>query len=143
MSEKITLPYLQELTLRLWNEGDLSVLDELFEPDFVGQEPYQGMINGREGMAGHVSILRTQYPDLNLTIMDDIFDGNTYVTHWRYEGTDEGDFEGRPVPPTGKKVDFQGTSFFHLENGKIVDELRFYDLLQVYQQLGLMPESIA
>lgn len=142
MAQKITVPYLKEQTLKLWNEGDFTVLDELFDADFVGNEPYHGEINGRDGMATHVSIVRTQYPDLKITFLEDIFDGRTYVSRWRLEGTDIGDFEGRPVPPTGKKVDFLGTTIYHLEQDKIVEEFRYYDLLLVYQQLGLIPETI-
>jgi steroid delta-isomerase-like uncharacterized protein len=142
MSEKVTAQYLKEQTLKLWNEGDFTVLNELFDPDFVGTEPYQGKIDGREGMAAHVSMLRAQYPDLKITSLEEIFDGRTYVSRWRLEGTDKGDFEGRPVPPTGKKVDFLGTTVYHLEHDKIVEEFRYYDLLLVYQQLGLMPEAI-
>jgi predicted ester cyclase len=142
MGEKITLPFLKERTSKLWNEGDFTVLDELFDAGFVGHEPSQGVINGREGMATHVAGLRAQYPDLKITGLEDIFDGRTYVTRWRYEGTDTGEFEGRLAPPTGKKVDFLGTSIYHLEHDKIVEEFRYCDMLLVYQQLGLIPETI-
>ena len=142
MSEKITAPYLNEQILKLWHEQDYTVLNDLFEPDFVRKEPFQGIIDGREGMAAHVSVLNTQYTDLTISILEDIFDGRSYVTRWRFEGIDEGDYAGRLVPPTGRRVDFLGTSIFHLEDDKIVDELCYYDLLGVLQQLGLMPETI-
>ena len=96
---------------------------------------------GREAMARHVSDLRTQYPDLKITIVDKIYDGQTYVSRWRFEGTDLGETESWPVPPTGNRVDFIGANIYHLEGDKLVEEQVYYDALGVMQQLGIIPES--
>lgn len=139
--ETVFIEKLSEQILKLWNEGDFTVLKDTYTPDFVRYLPVGEAKDGRDAMARHVSDLRTQYPDLRITIVDKIYDGQTYVSRWRFEGTDLGETESWPVPPTSKKVDFIGTNIYHLEGGKLVDEHVYYDALGVMQQLGLIPES--
>lgn len=140
-NDKIFVEKLSEQILKLWNEGDMTVLKEVYAPDFVRYLPVDEPKAGREAMARHVSDLRTQYPDLKITIVDKIYDGQTYVSRWRFEGTDLGETESWPVPPTGNRVDFIGANIYHLEGDKLVEEQVYYDALGVMQQLGIIPES--
>lgn len=132
---------LSQSILKLWNEGDMTVLQERFAPDFERHDRFHGDVIGRDGMAEHVHILRTQYPDLKITVHDLVYDGQTFVSHWRFQGTDLGDPGQRPVPPTKKPVDFNGVSIYHFDGDHLVDEQVYYDLLIVMQQLGVVPES--
>lgn len=134
---------LSEQILKLWNEGDMTVLEEIYAPDFVRNLPLGEAADGREAMAAHVAGLRGQYPDLKITIVDKIYDGQTYVSRWRFQGTDLGGTADKTIPPTGKKVDFYGTNIYHLEGDILVDEYVYYDVLGAMQQLGLIPQTAA
>jgi predicted ester cyclase len=48
---------------------------------------------------------------------------------------------GRPpeIPATGNKVDFTFVGVFRVENGKISSIRLYYDQIEVFAQLGLMP----
>lgn len=126
--------------LKLWNEGDLSVIEDIFAPRFVRYAPFFPPVEGLEAMAAHVSNLRIQYPDLTLTVYETIYDGRMLVSRWRWQGTDLGEIEGQAIPATGKQVGFDGVSLHHVKDGKLLDEYAYYDGLTVMQQLGLLPE---
>jgi predicted ester cyclase len=46
------------------------------------------------------------FPDLRLTVEDDVGDGDLVAQRIHFEGTHTGVFQG--LPPTGKKVAFEG-----------------------------------
>ena len=50
-------------------------------------------------------------------------------------GTHQGDLEG--IAPTSKRVELVGCNVIEAENGKIVRERDYYDVMSVMQQLGV------
>ena len=65
-----------------WNKGDLSVIDELCDPDMVTEQ--------KQG----VTSWRTAFPDFKLSI-DEISAGDNKVTvEWTFAGTHQGEFIG-------------------------------------------------
>ena len=63
-----------------WNKGDLSVIDELCDPDMVTEQ--------KQG----VTSWRTAFPDFKLSI-DEISAGDNKVTvEWAFAGTHQGEF---------------------------------------------------
>jgi steroid delta-isomerase-like uncharacterized protein len=129
-----------KLIYKLWNEGNEAVVEDLLAPGFVRYEPFYGPIKGREAMAKHVTELRTQYPDLQIELDQVLFDGRSFVTHWRYAGTFLGAPSDGSIEPTGKTADYYGASFSHIKDGKLADEYVYYNVLDVLQQIGVMPE---
>ncbi|MFM6954456.1 MAG: ester cyclase, partial [Sphingobacteriaceae bacterium] len=59
------------------------------------------------------------------------------VKYWRFTGTHTGVFFG--IPATNKKVDVIGCTIAKIVNGKITEEQDFFDNLEFFQQLGLIP----
>ena len=47
----------------LWEAADLSVVDEIFTPDFVDHTPLPGLPPGREGHKLALSTLHSAFPD--------------------------------------------------------------------------------
>ena len=47
--------------------------------------------------------------------------------------------DGAEIPATAKKVDFPFVGVFRVENGKISSIRIYYDQIEVFTQLGLMP----
>ena len=141
MTEKSISPdlLLEQIDL-LWNEGETADIYELFAEDFVRDDPRLGIIEGPDGMLDYVHDMRGQYPDLKITFLDHLFAGDKLVVHWRYQGTDVGDRPDRQSTPTGKRVDFHGVDILRLEEGKIVEDLAYYNLMAVLQQLGVIPD---
>ena len=60
----------------------------------------------------------------------------------RYTGTHTGTWrnpDGAEVPATGKTLDFPFVGVFRVDNGKISAIRIFFDQIEVFTQLGLMP----
>jgi hypothetical protein len=58
-------------TEEIFNKGNLDVADEIYDKDYVGHIP-SDEIKGPEGMKQFVSQFRNAFPDLKVTIEDQI-----------------------------------------------------------------------
>ena len=123
-----------------FSQGNVDVVDEVLDPDFVCYDPNSetGEIRGSETIKGEIEYFRNAVPDLTYTIEDQIADGDKVVTRYTVSGTHEGEFFG--VAPTGERIMMSGMSIDRFEGGKMVEEWPEYDLLGVMRQLGAVPE---
>ena len=117
-----------------WNNGNIDVLDELYDPDFVRHRPPFGEYTGLETHKKRVKLILDAYPD-HKTIIHDIFiDGDMAAVRYTWEGTHSG--SGLSLPPTGKRVQVEGCDVYRFVDGKIVDEWVHEGFLSLFQQLG-------
>jgi steroid delta-isomerase-like uncharacterized protein len=117
----------------IYNRGDLAVVDELAASDLVIHVS-SGEIRGREGGKQYVLALRTGFPDLHLTVEDQIAEGDMVVTRWTARGTHTGEFQS--IPATGKAIRVAGTDIDRVIDGKSVECWAHVDELGLMQQLG-------
>jgi steroid delta-isomerase-like uncharacterized protein len=121
-----------------WNRGDFSVLDELLTPDSMDYSTLHGEPEqGSEGFRQIISGFRSAFPDVHLTIDDEIYTGDKVVHRWTQRGTHEAPFMGIPV--TGKKIEFTGTTIVQMKDGKISGRWSNLDLMRLMQELGVVP----
>jgi predicted ester cyclase len=93
---------------------------------------------GPEGEKKRVTLYRTAFPDMRLTIDDILAEGETVVARWSCRGTHKGDFNG--IAPTGKQFNITGISIARFTNGKIFEGYVNWDALGLMQQLGVVAE---
>lgn len=124
---------------RIWieslNRGDVSAADAVFAPDCVVHitgvaEPLRGIGPWKELMAG---FLRA-FPDLHLTIEDQLVEGNRVAFRWHATGTHTGPLG--EAPPTGKSVVIDGLILDRLADGKVIERWEQWDQSLMLQQLG-------
>lgn len=120
-----------------WNRGNYDVIDELVASDFIGHSPPNDDIPGAEGLKQYISTLREAFPDVRLTVEDQIAEGDRVVTRWTARGTHRGEFQG--IPPTGKRAQVTGVTISRVANGKFVEGWTNWDTLGLLQQLGAVP----
>ncbi len=121
--------------LELWNEGNLSLCDELFSPEIVRHTvDISEDIIGIEAFKEYVTSFRIGFPDLNVTVDELIIKGDNVVGRWTFTGTNTGPFG--ELPPTGKKVKFSGVEVGHWADGKVIEQWQFYNQAAVLTQLG-------
>jgi predicted ester cyclase len=126
------------LVRRSWEAADnLDVLDEVYIPDAVWHLPDQD-IQGVEAFKQYLSVYKTAFPDVNVTLEDEIAEGDKVVNRVTIRGTHQGEIEGFG-PPTGRQMEQKGITISRVEGGKIVEEWQAFDNLSVRQQLGLVP----
>lgn len=120
------------------SQGKLAVVDELLAHDFVNHTPF-GEMHGIESAKQFGSMLRTAFPDMQVTVEDQIAEGDRVATRWTCRGTHQGEFQG--VPPTSKRVEITGMVISRIANGKIVEQWGNPNLLGLMQQIGAVPTS--
>ena len=124
---------------RIWiealNRGDVSAADAVFAPDCVFHmtgvaEPLHGIAPWKDLISG---LLRA-FPDLHLTIEDQLVEGDRVAFRWRATGTHSGPLGD--APPTGKQVVLDGLILDRNENGKVRERWEQWDQSLMLQQLG-------
>jgi steroid delta-isomerase-like uncharacterized protein len=122
----------------VFNQGNLDLIDELVASDFVGHgTAAEGGDQGRDAYKQFVIQMRTAFPDLRITIEDQIAEDDKVVTRWRARGTHTGVFQG--IPPTGRSGEMSGVTIDRIANGKLVECWSNTDDLGLLQQLGIVP----
>jgi steroid delta-isomerase-like uncharacterized protein len=124
---------------RIWfeglNRGDVSAADAAFAPDGVVHitgvaEPLRGLGPWKDLMAG---ILRA-FPDLHLTIEDQLVQEDRVAFRWRATGTHTGPLGAAPA--TGKPVVLDGLIVDRVVEGKVRERWEQWDQPRMLQQLG-------
>jgi steroid delta-isomerase-like uncharacterized protein len=131
----------KELVRRSWAESghNLDILDEVYAPDAVWHLPDQD-IQGVEDFKQFLTTYINAFPDANVTVEDEIAEGEKVVNRFTIRGTHQGEIEDLG-PPTGRQMEQKGIAISRIEGGKIVEEWQSYDNLSMMQQLGLAPEQ--
>ncbi|SVC43815.1 uncharacterized protein METZ01_LOCUS296669 [marine metagenome] len=74
------------------------------------------------------------FPDLKVTIEDQIAEGDMVVTRYTAKGMQHGMYRG--VLPTGESVSYTVISIQRVVDGKIVEGWRVVDVLEIVHQIG-------
>jgi steroid delta-isomerase-like uncharacterized protein len=124
-----------------FSRGDLDVIDELVADNFVNHDPTLplDLPPGREGFKELVNFYRSAFPDAQVTVENQIAEGDKVATRWTGRGTHQGDFAG--LPATGKQATITGITIDRIEGGRIVESWNEANQLGLLQQLGAIPEQ--
>lgn len=90
-----------------------------------------------EFLKTNVSMIATAVPNMDVTIVDIIAEGDRVAIFATFTGTHEGEFMGNPA--TGNAISFDNADFFRFEDGQIVERWGVSDTLAFMTQLGFMP----
>jgi steroid delta-isomerase-like uncharacterized protein len=122
----------------LWQKGEVSVADEIYAADAVGHDPMNPS-HADYPESEKQAIIRdnTAFPNPQVTIEDQIAEGDKVVTRWTFRAAHSGDFMG--MPPSGKRLDVTGVHIHRIAGGKIAEIWAYPDSLGFMQQLGAIP----
>lgn len=116
--------------------GRLEVVDELLAADFVDHTPFPGIPPTREGVKMLFAGLRAAFPDLHVTISEQIAEDDRVATRKTFRGTHQGDFLG--VSASGRPVEFEVIDILTFESDRISEHRVVLDQLGLLRQLGAM-----
>ena len=132
---------LREFFEAAYNRGDLSAVDDLFAPDFVGHNAASpALILGPKGVKHFIATYRAAFSDIECTIEAQFAEDEVIVTRWRAEGTHTGALFG--LPPTHQHSIVTGISINRFRGLQTVEAWDEWDLLGMMQQLGLIPALV-
>ncbi|MCI0695742.1 ester cyclase [candidate division KSB1 bacterium] len=119
-------------------KGNLKVIDELVADNFVDHYvPDPKMPGNKAGLTQTMTMFRTAFPDLQVTVEDVIAKGDKVWVYTTMRGTQKGEF--MDMPASGKKIEVKGFDIVRFVNGKAVEHWGLNDDYTMLQQLGVIP----
>ena len=116
------------------NTGDVDKLAEFVSPEYVEVHNNTRHPVGLEGAREHVLGIRKTYPDLHLTIEQQIAENDWVVTRVTARGTHQGTWLG--MKPTGKKLEMTAVNIDRVVDGRIVEHGGAANLLEPLLEIG-------
>jgi steroid delta-isomerase-like uncharacterized protein len=119
----------------VWNTGSAAAINQMLASHAV-VHGFGIDLRGPEAFKPFHSAYRNAFPDVTIKVDDVVAEGDLVAARWSGKGTHRG--EGLGFPATGRRVDFSGTVFARIEQGKIVEAWNMFNQLEMLQQLGVV-----
>lgn len=131
-NKRLVRRYYEEIV----NTGDVARLEEFIAPAYA--EVYGNTRHkvGLEGAREHVLGVRRTYPDLHLTVEQQIAEGEWVVTRVTARGTHEGVWLG--MRPTGARLEITAVNIDRVVEGRIVEHGGAANLLEPLLEAGAL-----
>lgn len=118
------------------NQGDSSLVDELYRPDIVDHAGLPGAPEGTEGVKYTIAGLRSAFPDFHVTLEDISAHDDMVVIHNTWRGTHQGELLG--VAPTGRAFRSVGIVIWRFdEEGRIAERWEHGVASNMFAALGM------
>lgn len=127
-----TLGPVTDKFITMWDTKNYDLLDSILAPDFRRSAPDQSAASPAE-MKEFVNQVHAAYPDFHIVVDESAFKENLGFIHWTVTGTNTGD---AATKATGKPIKISGITMVKFRDGKITDEIVFYDTATLKAQLG-------
>lgn len=109
----------------------------LLAPDCRSYQPgVPGPLNNDQ-FAGMGQMFAAAFPDLTVTIHEQVAEGKQVVTRLTFAGTHHHNFQG--IPGTGRAICLEGYILDRISDGRIVEHRAMFDTTSLMQQLGVIP----
>ena len=121
-----------------FNRGNIGVINELVHPDYRYTSP-SDELSGRSELTAFVAALRQAFPDMSVSITEQIEDHDKVWTRLTINGTHHGPF--LDIPPTGNAIAIDGVVISRFKDGLIQEEWELLDQHKFLSQLGVIKVS--
>lgn len=116
------------------NTGNVERLADFISPDCRESNDPTGQAVGLESMRAHVLGVRQTYPDLHISIDQQIAEGDWVATRITARGTHLGYWLN--IKPTGKQVVITGVNLDRVVNDRIVEHGGAANMLEALLSIG-------
>jgi steroid delta-isomerase-like uncharacterized protein len=128
----------REYIEEVWNKGDLAAMDRYFAVDHFDHSSPPGQGQGLAGLKPIFAMFQSAFADVQVSVDDQIGEGDKLVCLNTFRGTHQGSFFG--IPATGRRVTVTQTHTFRIADGKMAEHWSNSDDLSMLRQLGVIPE---
>ena len=126
---------LMDRYMEVVNTSNLILAEEILAPEFKLRSPIlPEPIVGIEAFKTFIINNTAVFTDFQCTIEKVAVKGNEIWSRFTISGINTGPFG--EIPATGKKFHVTGLAITRVVNGKIVEDETFWNVLDMYQQLG-------
>ena len=119
-----------------WNAGDLDGYLELYD-ERIRLHGYSPEPMDKDEVRQFYAAIFTAFPDSELTLDEEIVDGDRVALRFTQRGVHQGEFMG--VQATGREFAMPGQTVLHFADGRVVERWSTADMLGLMQQLGAIP----
>jgi predicted ester cyclase len=128
----------RDVVRRLYEEGlggeDLSVIDEVFSPEFVSHTRPPELPEGPQGVKDFFQLFREALDELDLSIDEMVCDGEWVCVATTTCGVHAGELLG--MKPTGRRLEIHGLDMIRVREGLIVEHRGLTDTVGLLRQLS-------
>lgn len=121
--------------LEMLNRHEPDLVEQFVAEDYINHNPFvaDGREANRQFWAGFFAAL----PDMAATMEDLVVSGDRVVGRFVYRGTHTGELMG--IPAGGNGVEMRSIDIWRVRDGMFVEHWDELNLLEVFQQIGLLP----
>jgi steroid delta-isomerase-like uncharacterized protein len=116
-----------------FNEGRLERLGELITPNYVFHDAPPGTPPGPDAIRQVVTMFRGAFPDLKITIEDQIAEGDEVCSRATTRGTHRGTIFG--ISATHRVVTMTGLTLVRIVDGRVAESWVKNDVMGLMKQL--------
>ncbi|MBE3008337.1 ester cyclase [Microbispora sp. NEAU-D428] len=120
------------------NAHDLGRLSTYYDRHAVLATPL-GVCEGREQIVRYWESLFKGFADIAVTVWNRVECADPGFSEWTMTGTHTGSFalpDGGVAGASGRRITVRGCGACHAKNGLVVAHRDYFDLLELYSQLG-------
>lgn len=128
-NKEIYRRYIQEL----FNEGGLDKVECLVSDTYILRDAPPGTPTGTEAIKQSVSMIRSAFPDLKITLEDLIGEGDMVAARSTMRGTHQGTIIG--IAATGKVVNMASLTMVRIVDGRLCESWVKSDMMGLMKQL--------
>jgi steroid delta-isomerase-like uncharacterized protein len=146
-AETVDAAWVEEFAERwaaAWNSHEPARVLELMSDDIVYDDSaWPTTMRGKDAVREFIDHTWRGFPDLTFEAVGGPLiagDGPRAAFWWRGTGTNSGPIDPPGIPPTGRKIIFEGADFHEYRDGKVARLRIVFDMNDVSRQLGLLPE---
>ena len=127
--------------LDAWNAHDPAAVARCMADDAIYEDVALGrVLHGPSEIARFVEEATRASSDFHFEQVSLFLAGGDYANEWIMSGTNDRDVEG--VPATGRAFRVRGASVGKLDtSGRIVENRDYYNLAEMFAQLGILPTA--
>src|SRR5262245_61611773 len=127
----------REITEKIWNRRCLDLIPQFYAADFVADyRPYVPLREGHQGIREMVERAWATFPDYHEELHELVAEGDRVVARLTISGTQQGQWG--PLPPTGRRVEFEEIVILQIRDGKVCRQRGIADNLSALRQLGVV-----
>ena len=120
-----------------WNYHGWEKASVFYADDYIMEDLPSKTCHGKQELEAYYKYLLVGYPDLNFEPKRSFGTDNQIASEWIMSGTHTGNTA--KFKATGKKFSVQGVSILEIQNGKIIRETDFWNMLSLLHQLEIAP----
>jgi steroid delta-isomerase-like uncharacterized protein len=120
---------------------DLEAMVAMWKPGGYGHIHGMADLRAPDGYRKWFKNLFSAFPDLELTALDIVAEGDKAAVRWRATGTFNGTARFEGMRPTGARIDTEGLDLLTIRDGRIEENRAYTNAAEMARQLGALPPT--